>query len=105
MKGKRKAEEKELDETPSKKAKVEEKEQKQTKKLFIENGRSWQSAKKKVSQMKEFFAKQDVEIVLVENPRKVAFEVTNESGEVLHSKIETKRYPTIEKFKEILEKL
>jgi hypothetical protein len=40
MKGKRKAEEKELDETPSKKAKVEEKEQKQTKKLFIENGRS-----------------------------------------------------------------
>jgi hypothetical protein len=55
--------------------------------------------------MKEFFSKQDVEIVILENPRKVAFEVTNESGDVLHSKIETKRYPTLEKLKEILEKL
>ena len=55
--------------------------------------------------MKNFFEKYSVEVVINEKPRNNVFEITNESDELLHSKLETKRYPTLAKLSEILESL
>eukprot|EP01080_Neovahlkampfia_damariscottae_P009830 gene9830-2152_t len=56
------------------------------KKLFVENGYS-------------------VEVIVNPKPRVNVFEITNESDELLHSKLETKRYPTLQKLGEILDSL